>query len=149
MAKISNRWFHISGTRFEVVTVKCPPFAESISEGDVRWEKAVGDQVEVDDTVAEVETDKTGIPIPSPVAGTIEALLVEDGDTVKPGMDLFDVDTAGSGGDPTPKTPEPTVTKVESEPAPKESTKPVPSSTPAVSPMPTKPMSVSQAVPVD
>ena len=40
--------------------MNCPPFAESISEGDVRWEKEVGDQVELDDTVAEVETDKTG-----------------------------------------------------------------------------------------
>lgn len=35
-----------------------PPFAESISEGDVRWEKKEGDQVNVDDVICEVETDK-------------------------------------------------------------------------------------------
>lgn len=39
-------------------TVSCPPFADSITEGDMRWEKAVGDFVNVDDTVGEVETDK-------------------------------------------------------------------------------------------
>jgi len=40
------------------VTVNCPPFADSITEGDIRWEKAVGDSVEVDETIGEVETDK-------------------------------------------------------------------------------------------
>ena len=38
--------------------MSCPPFADSITEGDMRWEKAVGDFVNVDDTVGEVETDK-------------------------------------------------------------------------------------------
>lgn len=35
-----------------------PPFAESVSEGDVRWEKKVGDQVKEDDVLCEIETDK-------------------------------------------------------------------------------------------
>ena len=35
-----------------------PPFAESVTEGDLRWVKGVGDQVLEDETVAEVETDK-------------------------------------------------------------------------------------------
>ena len=38
-----------------------PPFAESISEGDIRWVKEVGDSVDQDETVAEVETDKVGV----------------------------------------------------------------------------------------
>ena len=42
----------------EDATVNCPPFADSITEGDIRWEMAVGDQVSVDDTIGEVETDK-------------------------------------------------------------------------------------------
>jgi 2-oxoglutarate dehydrogenase E2 component (dihydrolipoamide succinyltransferase) len=56
---VPSRSFHISVPRLEeskIVVV--PPFADSISEGDVRWEKAVGDQVSIDETVAEVETDK-------------------------------------------------------------------------------------------
>lgn len=35
-----------------------PAFADSISEGDVRWEKKVGDQVKEDDVLCEIETDK-------------------------------------------------------------------------------------------
>merc|ERR1719427_1638651 len=153
MAKISNRWFHISGTRFEVVTVKCPPFAESISEGDVRWEKAVGDQVEVDDTVAEVETDKTGIPIPSPVAGTIEALLVEDGDTVQPGMELCKINTAGAGSSaPAPSKPAPSTPAAEAPTpaaaAPPPAAAPVPTTTPPVPEVPKQPMASRPTPPV-
>lgn len=148
--QLNKRLLHLSNRRFEVVTVKCPPFAESITEGDFRPEKEIGEQVDVDDVVAEVETDKTGIPVPSPVAGVLKSFHVEEGDTVKPGMNLFDVDTAGSGGSaPEPKAPEPSVTKAEPEPAPKEAEKSIPSSLPPVAPMPTKPMSVSQSPPVD
>lgn len=35
-----------------------PPFADSVSEGDVRWERKVGDQVKEDEVVCEIETDK-------------------------------------------------------------------------------------------
>ena len=41
--------------------VPVPPFAESITEGDIRWIKAVGDSVREDEAVAEVETDKVGV----------------------------------------------------------------------------------------
>ena len=41
--------FHTTATRLdEVKTVKCPPFAESITEGDVKWEVEVGDSVSED-----------------------------------------------------------------------------------------------------
>lgn len=39
--------------------------------------------------MGEIETDKTSIPINSPAAGVIEELLVEDGSTVQPGLDIF------------------------------------------------------------
>lgn len=42
----------------EIKEVIVPPFAESVSEGDVRWEKKVGDQVKEDDVLCEIETDK-------------------------------------------------------------------------------------------
>ncbi|KAM8832460.1 dihydrolipoyllysine-residue succinyltransferase component of 2-oxoglutarate dehydrogenase complex, mitochondrial-like isoform 2-T2 [Spinachia spinachia] len=73
----------------DVVTVKTPAFAESVSEGDVRWEKAVGDSVTEDEVVCEIETDKTSVQVPAPAAGVIEELLVPDGGKVEGGTPLF------------------------------------------------------------
>ena len=50
-----------------------------------------------DEVIGEIETDKTSIPINSPASGVIEALLVEDGTTVKPGMDILKL-RRGPGG---------------------------------------------------
>ncbi|XP_063992066.1 dihydrolipoyllysine-residue succinyltransferase component of 2-oxoglutarate dehydrogenase complex, mitochondrial-like [Diachasmimorpha longicaudata] len=78
--------------------VVVPPFAESVSEGDVRWEKKVGDQVKEDDVLCEIETDKTSVPVPSPGAGVIKELYVEDGTTVKAGQKLCSIDIGATGG---------------------------------------------------
>ena len=51
--------------------VECPAFADSISEGDISWIKEVGDSVSPDETVGEVETDKTSLPINAPTAGVV------------------------------------------------------------------------------
>ncbi|KAM9421536.1 dihydrolipoyllysine-residue succinyltransferase component of 2-oxoglutarate dehydrogenase complex, mitochondrial-like isoform 2-T3 [Salvelinus alpinus] len=75
--------------RDEVVTVNTPPFSESITEGDVRWEKAVGDSVKEDEVVCEIETDKTSLQVPSPAAGVVTELLVPDGGRVEAGNPLF------------------------------------------------------------
>uniref|UniRef100_A0A673BW28 Dihydrolipoyllysine-residue succinyltransferase component of 2-oxoglutarate dehydrogenase complex, mitochondrial n=1 Tax=Sphaeramia orbicularis TaxID=375764 RepID=A0A673BW28_9TELE len=84
------RYFKTSAVhRDEVVTVKTPAFAESVSEGDVRWEKAVGDSVTEDEVVCEIETDKTSVQVPAPAAGVIEELLVPDGGKVEGGTPLF------------------------------------------------------------
>lgn len=66
---------------------------------------AVGDSVKEDEVLGEIETDKTSIPINSPSSGVIEALLVEDGTTVTPGMDILKL-RQGPGGaaSSTPKT---------------------------------------------
>lgn len=77
----------------KIVTV--PPFAESVSEGDVRWEKAVGDAVAEDEVVLEIETDKTSVTVPSPANGIIEERYVEDGTTVKAGQKLFKLKVTG------------------------------------------------------
>ncbi|XP_039598194.1 dihydrolipoyllysine-residue succinyltransferase component of 2-oxoglutarate dehydrogenase complex, mitochondrial [Polypterus senegalus] len=75
--------------RNDMITVNTPAFAESVTEGDVRWEKAVGDTVAEDEVVCEIETDKTSVQVPSPAAGVIEALLVPDGGKVEGGTPLF------------------------------------------------------------
>lgn len=88
--RYSYRHLTVSSYRLaDTKTVQVPPFAESISEGDIRWEKAVGDSVAVDEVVAEIETDKTTVPVPSPSAGVITELLIPDGEKVVPHQDIF------------------------------------------------------------
>ena len=66
-----------------------PALGESVTEGTVtRWLKAEGDQVEVDEPLLEVSTDKVDTEIPSPVAGTVTKILVGEDETVPVGADL-------------------------------------------------------------
>jgi 2-oxoglutarate dehydrogenase E2 component (dihydrolipoamide succinyltransferase) len=53
--------------------------------------------------LCEIETDKTSVPVPSPVAGVIEQLLVEDGSTVSPGAKLVKIKVGAVGGASAPK----------------------------------------------
>lgn len=137
------RSFQTSAISLESITVNCPAFAESISEGDVRWEKAVGESVDEDETVAEIETDKTSIPIASPSQGVVEELLVEDGSTVTPGTPLFKINTEGATSAPkaepadvpAPPTPTPAT------PPPPPTTSEIPSTLPPAPPVPTQPLS--------
>ena len=70
-------------------TVTMPALGESVTEGTVsRWLKAEGDQVEVDEPLLEVSTDKVDTEIPSPVAGTVTKILVGEDETVPVGADL-------------------------------------------------------------
>ncbi|XP_060839153.1 dihydrolipoyllysine-residue succinyltransferase component of 2-oxoglutarate dehydrogenase complex, mitochondrial [Rhopalosiphum padi] len=108
------RYFQTSAILWEEHVLKTPAFADSVSEGDMRWEKNVGDTVAVDEVVCEIETDKTSVPVPSPVNGVIEKRLVEDGATVKAGQDLCTITiTEGAPAkaapkvDDTPKAAEP------------------------------------------
>src|SRR5512143_2012474 len=63
-----------------------PPLGESITEAVVSvWLKQVGDTVAADEPVAELETDKVTVQLPSPVAGVLAAQAVAVGATVKVG----------------------------------------------------------------
>merc|ERR1712130_699909 len=84
----------------EVKVIVCPAFADSISEGDIRWEKAVGDSVSEDEVLCEIETDKTSVPVPSPGSGVITELMVEDGSTVQPGAQLLKIQLGPGGAKP-------------------------------------------------
>ena len=79
-------------------TVKMPALGESVTEGTVtRWLKAVGESVEVDEPLLEVSTDKVDTEIPSPVAGTIQKILVEEDEDAEVGADLVVIgDGSGS-----------------------------------------------------
>ncbi|WP_068324813.1 2-oxoglutarate dehydrogenase, E2 component, dihydrolipoamide succinyltransferase [Janibacter terrae] len=86
----------------EGTKVAMPALGESVTEGTVsRWLKAEGDTVEVDEPLLEVSTDKVDTEIPSPVAGTLTKILVQEDETVEVGADLAIVGGSGSGSAPT------------------------------------------------
>ena len=69
--------------------VTMPALGESVTEGTVtRWLKNVGDTVALDEPLLEVSTDKVDTEIPSPVAGTLQEILVAEDETVPVGADL-------------------------------------------------------------
>ena len=69
--------------------VTMPQLGESVTEGTVtRWLKAEGEEVEKDEPLCEVDTDKISTELPSPVAGRIERLLVSEGTTVDVGTKI-------------------------------------------------------------
>ncbi|HZB09399.1 MAG TPA: dihydrolipoamide acetyltransferase family protein [Rubrobacter sp.] len=69
--------------------VTMPQLGESVTEGTItRWLKSEGDEVEIDEPLAEVDTDKVNADLPSPVAGTIEKFLVSEGSTVDVGTEI-------------------------------------------------------------
>merc|ERR1712235_71132 len=126
----------------EIKEVVCPAFADSISEGDVRWEKQVGDSVAEDDVLCEIETDKTSVPVPSPAAGVIEELLVEDGATVSPGTKLLKL-KLGAGGAPKAKPAAAAPAEPAAPPPPAAAAAPPPPTPPPVPPMPAAPKKVT------
>ncbi|MEY4391209.1 MAG: hypothetical protein RLZZ400_952, partial [Actinomycetota bacterium] len=82
--------------------VVLPALGESVTEGTVtRWLKKVGDTVAVDEPLVEVSTDKVDTEIPSPFAGVIEQILVQEDETVNVGGVLAVIGT-GSGSAPAP-----------------------------------------------
>jgi 2-oxoglutarate dehydrogenase E2 component (dihydrolipoamide succinyltransferase) len=138
------RYFQTSAIHREEHILKTPAFADSVSEGDMRWEKNVGDTVAVDEVVCEIETDKTSVPVPSPVNGIIEKRLVDDGATVKAGQDLCTITI--TEGAPAPAKAAP---KVDNTPKVKEDTpKAAESVTPeAAAPVPATPPPVPATPP--
>merc|ERR1711963_690404 len=127
----------------EVKVVVCPAFADSISEGDLRWEKAVGDTVSEDEVLCEIETDKTSVPVPSPGSGVITELLVEDGTTVQPGAQLLKIQLGPGGAKPAAApapaapAPPPPPPPPAAAPAPAAATAaPIPTTPPPPPPMP-------------
>ena len=96
-------------------SVTMPALGESVSEGTVtRWLKAEGDHVNVDEPLLEVSTDKVDTEIPSPVAGTLQKIVVAVDQTVPVGAELAVI----ADGAAAPSTPAPVAPPVAATPAP-------------------------------
>jgi pyruvate/2-oxoglutarate dehydrogenase complex dihydrolipoamide acyltransferase (E2) component len=75
--------------------LKMPKLGESVTEGTIgKWLKQPGDKVNKYDLLVEVQTDKVNTEIPSPIAGTLKEVKVEEGQTVPIGTLLAIFDTA-------------------------------------------------------
>ena len=88
-------------------SVTMPALGESVSEGTVtRWLKAEGDHVAMDEPLLEVSTDKVDTEIPSPVAGTLQKIVVGIDQTVPVGAELAIIaDGATTAATPAPAAP--------------------------------------------
>src|SRR4051794_17858128 len=89
-------------------SVTMPALGESVTEGTVtRWLKQEGDQVEVDEPLLEVSTDKVDTEIPSPAAGVLSKIIVAEDETVEVGSELAVIggDAGGDGGAPAQEAP--------------------------------------------
>jgi len=86
--------------------VKLPALGESVTEGTVtRWLKKVGDSVAIDEPLVEVSTDKVDTEIPSPVAGILQQILVQEDETAAVGAVLAIVADGVAQSSPAPSTP--------------------------------------------
>jgi 2-oxoglutarate dehydrogenase E2 component (dihydrolipoamide succinyltransferase) len=89
------------------VQITVPTLGESITEATVaKWLKKVGDTVEVDEPLVELETDKVSLEVPAPSAGVLSEILVQDGTDVAVGTVLGRVEESGAAK-PAKSKPEP------------------------------------------
>jgi len=128
--------------------IRLPEISENVETGDVtRVLVSVGDAVEIDTPLVELETEKAVFEVPSTVAGTVTEVLVQEGDSVLVGQALVKVETAAQSGEA--KTEEPTEPETADSPAPEEETRAVgpapapetaqPASDPKTAPPPASP----------
>src|SRR5215218_9311284 len=84
----------------QTTTVTMPELGESITEGTItRWLKQEGDQVEADEPLFEISTDKVDTEVPSPVSGVLQSIKVQADETVEVGAELAVI--GGGGGEAT------------------------------------------------
>jgi pyruvate dehydrogenase E2 component (dihydrolipoamide acetyltransferase) len=80
-------------------SVTMPRLGESVTEGTVtRWLKSEGDQVQADEPLLEVSTDKVDTEVPSPASGTLLSIKVQEDETVEIGVELAVIGEEGESG---------------------------------------------------
>src|ERR1700693_1023562 len=77
-----------------VVEIVMPQLGVSVAEGTlVAWRKRAGEQVDADEAICDVSTDKIDSEVPAPCAGRIAAILVQEGETVAVGTVIATLDS--------------------------------------------------------
>ena len=115
--------------------VVMPQMGESIVEGTLtKWLKKPGEHVDRDEPLFEISTDKVDTEIPSPTAGTLSEVLVEEGKTVSINTVVARIEESGNGAAPRPKAAD--------------TARPVPSAAPPPPPPAAAPLTVETAAEV-
>jgi pyruvate dehydrogenase E2 component (dihydrolipoamide acetyltransferase) len=137
------------------VDVVMPQMGVSVSEGTItKWLKQEGEQIQADEPLLEISTDKVDTEVPSPGTGVVQQILVQEGETVEVGTRLAVIGSeaqapapAGDGAAPTEQAPEQATTEAAAEaaasssaetpaPAASEPAPAAPESSPAPAPAP-------------
>ena len=129
--------------------ITMPQLGETVTEGTItKWHKQVGDQVQEDEVLYEVSTDKVDTEVTAPSSGYLAEIVVQEGDTVDVGTKLAVISTeapSGGGGggeaeaEPPAAEPEPEPEpepEVQEEPAAEEQPEPEPAPEPTKDPAP-------------
>jgi len=83
----------------DIKQFRLPDVGEGLTEAEiVSWKVAVGETIKVNHTIVEIETAKSLVELPSPFAGVVSELLVDEGTTVDVGTPIISVDVGVSGG---------------------------------------------------
>ena len=115
------------------IELKMPKMGESVHEATIiRWLKNEGEQVEADESLLEIATDKVDSEVPSTTAGVLAKRLFNEGDVVQVGTVIAMINTAGEVGETTPA----------------KNGQPVQASAPAPKPMMAETMTVVSSKPV-
>jgi pyruvate dehydrogenase E2 component (dihydrolipoamide acetyltransferase) len=129
------------------VDVVMPQMGVSVSEGTItRWLKQEGEQIEADEPLLEISTDKVDTEVPSPASGTVTQILVQEGETVDVGTKLGQIGGTEIGGGAAAAEapaaaaePEPPAAEEAAEPATAEAAAEADTASPAETPAPTAP----------
>jgi pyruvate dehydrogenase E2 component (dihydrolipoamide acetyltransferase) len=102
----------------EATDVVMPQMGVSVSEGTItKWLKQEGEQVEADESLLEISTDKVDTEVPSPASGTLTQILVQEGETVDVGTKLAVIGGDGTAAAPKEDVPEPATAQAAAESA--------------------------------
>ncbi|MGH2674031.1 MAG: biotin/lipoyl-containing protein, partial [Actinomycetota bacterium] len=117
--------------------VTMPQLGETVVEGTIiKWLKSEGDTIERDEPLFEISTDKVDTEVPSPVAGTLKEIKIQEGETVSVGTELALIEEeGGASGDGQAQPAQEPAQEEESAPAAEEP-KPEPQPPPPPQPQP-------------
>ncbi len=133
------------------IDLKLPNLGEGIDSGDVlEILVSVGDSIQIDDGIVELETDKATVTVPAEMAGVVKKIHVGEGDSIAVGQSIISIEAAAGAATPEPAAPqsEPVATTPAPKPTPVQSaaeTAPVPVPKPA--PTPAVPAAASNPAP--